>query len=445
MYDTYYHLSEEPFRLSSDFRFCYGHQSFSRARAYMQYAFERAEGFVMITGQPGTGKTTLVNDLVHSLESTSSVKIAMLITTQMDASDLLRMVAYSFGIKEEISNKAVLLQRMSEMLISNHRNGGRALLIIDEAQGLTVSALEELRLLTNVQLNSVPLIQIFLLGQEGLKDLIHSPEMEQVHQRLVATCFLKPLLESETKAYIKHRLEIAGWKNNPAISEAVYPIIFKYSQGIPRRINLICSRLFLYGSLEELDKIGVNAAELVIAELRSEQLLPVGISPGKEFEALDVYEAQDKVAEVASEPKPKPKPEPEPEPEQQPEPDLSDDSGYQPVVEYSSIELPVYESPSSESPVTIDTEYPSRNASFVGVADYDEIGKATAVHDSEGRLGIYVVSLGAALLAIVIALYLVNPAAFTQQVIKAKSWIGQSLGQENADMRDDVAGHVLKV
>ena len=136
MYEAFYGLNEEPFRLSSDYRFCYGHKSYSRAKAYMQYAFERAEGFVMITGQPGTGKTTLVNELTHTLDSEEPVKIAMLVTTQMDSSDLLRMVAYHFGLTDLGQSKSEVLQQLTNMLTQTHRSGGRALLIIDEAQGL---------------------------------------------------------------------------------------------------------------------------------------------------------------------------------------------------------------------------------------------------------------------------------------------------------------------
>lgn len=290
MYESFYGLNEEPFRLSSDYRFCYGHKSYSRAKAYMQYAFERAEGFVMITGQPGTGKTTLVNELTHTLDSNDPVKIAMLVTTQMDSSDLLRMVAYHFGLSNLGQSKAEVLQQLTDMLTQNHRSGGRALLIIDEAQGLTVNSLEELRLLTNLQVENTPLIQIFLLGQEALKRLIHLPEMEQVHQRLVATCFLKPLELDETKAFIQHRLSVAGWRNRPVISEAVYPVIHKFSQGIPRRINLICSRLFLYGSIEELETIRLADSEVVISELMSEQLLADGLTIGEEFNAVDSFD-----------------------------------------------------------------------------------------------------------------------------------------------------------
>jgi outer membrane protein OmpA-like peptidoglycan-associated protein len=200
------------------------------------------------------------------------------------------MVAYFFGLEEDMPHKAMIIQRLTRLLTNHYKEGRRALLIVDEAQDLSASALEELRLLTNLQLNSQPLLQIFLLGQEELKDLVHGPGMEQVHQRLVAAYDLEALKENETKQYIKHRLDQAGWKGDPAISEAVFPIIYKFSHGIPRRINLFCSRLFLHGSVEEKHKLGVNDARIVIDELQLENLTPLTDLSDFDFNVPDKYE-----------------------------------------------------------------------------------------------------------------------------------------------------------
>jgi len=289
MYEIFYKLQAEPFRLSPDHRFCFNHRSYAKAKSYMHYAFHRAEGFVMITGRPGTGKTTLVNDLIDSLSPTE-VSVAMLVSTQLEANDLLRMVAYFFGLEEDLPHKAMIIQRLTRLLTNHYKEGRRALLIVDEAQDLSASALEELRLLTNLQLNSQPLLQIFLLGQEELKDLVHGPNMEQVHQRLVAAYDLEALKENETKQYIKHRLDQVGWKGDPAISEAVFPIIYKFSHGIPRRINLFCSRLFLHGSVEEKHKLGVSDARIVIDELQLENLTPLTDLSDFDFNIPDKYE-----------------------------------------------------------------------------------------------------------------------------------------------------------
>lgn len=281
MYEEYYKLSAEPFRLSPDHKFCFEHQSYARAGAYMTYAYRRAEGFVMITGRPGTGKTTLIGELVESL-SRDKVYVANLVCTQLQAEELLKTVAYSFGIGSARLDKAELLQRLTVLLHRWHRERRRALLIVDEAQDLSPSAMEELRLLTNIQLDGQPLLQIFLLGQPELRDLILSPEMEQVHQRIVAASHIESLEVEETEGYVMHRLQVVGWKGDPAIDRSVFPLIHKFSEGVPRRINLICSRLFLLGSVEERHTIEVKDLEIVISELQSE-----GLAAGKEFSRDD--------------------------------------------------------------------------------------------------------------------------------------------------------------
>jgi len=271
MYEVFYNLRAEPFRLSPDHKFCYEHNSYAKARAYMAYAFKRAEGFVMITGRPGTGKTTLIGELVESLAK-DRVATANLVCTQLQADDLLKTVAFSFAIGSQRADKAELLQRLNVLFQRWHREGRRALLVVDEAQDLSPSAMEELRLLTNIQVGGQPLLQIFLLGQPELRDLILSPEMEQVHQRIVAATHIEGLEVDETEAYVLHRLQAVGWRGDPAIDRAIFPAIHKFSEGVPRRINLICSRLFLLGSVEQRHAISVDDVRVVIGELQAENL-----------------------------------------------------------------------------------------------------------------------------------------------------------------------------
>lgn len=290
MYDSFYELKGEPFRLSPDHNMAFEHKRFAKARAYMAYAFMRAEGFVMVTGRPGTGKTTLIGVLNEQLSS-DRVIVARLVCTQLKADDLLKMVGYEFGIASEARDKGELLQQLGARLKAWDREGRRALLIVDEAQNLTVTALEELRLLTNIEAQGRPLLQIFLLGQPELRQLILRPELEQVHQRLVAATHLEPLAKEETEAYIKHRLASVDWQGNPAISKAVYPLIYKFSEGIPRRINLICSRLFLHGAVEQRDRIGVADVRAVIKELQSEGLAAGNLFSERDFDAVDEFEA----------------------------------------------------------------------------------------------------------------------------------------------------------
>lgn len=288
MYDQFYHFNAEPFRLSPDHAFAYAHQGYTKARAYMAYAFMRAEGFVMITGRPGTGKTTLIGALLDQLAG-ENVRTANLVCTQVQADDLLKLVAYEFGIATTVVEKGELLQRLTQQFKSWHRDGQRALLIVDEAQDLSVSAVEELRLLTNIQVEGRPLLQIFLLGQPELRELVLSPQLEQMHQRIVAASHLRPLESQETEAYIVHRLEAVGWCGDPSISQAVFPLIFKFSEGIPRRINLICSRLLLHCAVEQRHRVEVADMRAVVGELQDENLAAGPRLTERDFQVEDVF------------------------------------------------------------------------------------------------------------------------------------------------------------
>jgi general secretion pathway protein A len=273
MYETFYGLREEPFRLSPDARLCFPHPSYRKAKAYMQYALQRQEGFVMVTGRPGTGKTTLINDITEQLKQQGNL-FAALNSTQIRADDLLRLVLLKFGLDGEHDNKATLLHRLEKFLQQIQRDGKRPLLIIDEAQDLPGDALEELRLLTNMQQDYQPLLQIFLIGQEELRQTVLSPGLEQLHQRIVAACHLAPLTPEGLKAYVLHRLEQVGWDNDPSLEEGIFELIHQSSLGVPRIVNQICSRLFLHGMVEEKHILELIDLKEVIESLAEEQLLP---------------------------------------------------------------------------------------------------------------------------------------------------------------------------
>lgn len=278
MYESFFGLTTDPFRLTPEHSFCFDHRHFSRAKAYIDYALLRGEGFVVVTGQPGTGKTMLATDLVARMGNRDA-KVAMLTSTQMGATDLLRMAAYSFGLAVGQPHKAGVLQAIMGFLAQQRRLGRRVLLIVDEAQDLPVRALEELRLLANLQQDGSPLIQMVLLGQESFRDLVRSDELEQLHQRVVAAWHLGPLDANETIAYVRHRLECAGWQGDPAFEPGVLRIVFTFSQGVPRRINLVCSRLLLRGFSEERHIITEQDANCVFAELNEEELGPRRLEP----------------------------------------------------------------------------------------------------------------------------------------------------------------------
>jgi type II secretory pathway predicted ATPase ExeA len=271
MYAGFYHLSADPFCLSPDPRFRFSHPSYNKAKAYMSYALQRAEGFVVVTGAPGTGKTTLIKEVVGTLNDTH-FNIAQLVSTQLSATDLLQLIAYSFGITNEGLDKATLLRRLQLHLIQQYHKQRKTLLIVDEAQDLPQSALEELRLLTNLDYNNQPLLQVFLVGQKQLFALLQLDVMEQLRQRIVAASELKPLAKLEIERYILHRLQIAGWKQDPRLDRNLFPHLHYFSKGVPRKINQIMSRLFLHGFVE--DKHILNAGDFseVINEIKSERM-----------------------------------------------------------------------------------------------------------------------------------------------------------------------------
>jgi len=275
MYESFYNLSAKPFALSPDPRFFFGSRGHKRAQSYLQYGLTQGEGFIVITGDVGTGKTMLVRNLFAGL-SKENIVAAQLVTTQLGADDMLRMIASSYGLAHEGLGKATLLKNLETFLITRAREGKRVLLVIDEAQNLPLSSLEELRMLSNFQLSGKVLLQSFLLGQADFKDTLRSPQMEQLRQRVIAAYHLNPLGEDETKTYIEHRMTLVGWTTDPVISDEAYAGIHKYTSGVPRLINQLCDRLLLFGYLEELLAIDIEHVDTVVKELQQE-------TPGSQF------------------------------------------------------------------------------------------------------------------------------------------------------------------
>ena len=272
VYKSIYKLEGSPFRLSPDYRFSFGHRSYDDAKFYLKYAITEGEGIVAITGAPGTGKTTLIASLISDLDLTQ-VHVGVVTNVQMDSSSLLDMVIDAFSLQVNRSGEVSAMSELKQFLKHQSAEGRRVILIVDEAQGLSDKLLEELRLLSNLQHNTQLMLQVFLVGQESLMDVIRSPGMEQLHQRLIAAAQLKSLTLEETVDYIVHRMQCVGWENDPAFSEEAYSLIHKFSAGVPRRINLICHRLFLHAGLKEKhDLLGGDALH-VIVELHREGLL----------------------------------------------------------------------------------------------------------------------------------------------------------------------------
>jgi putative secretion ATPase (PEP-CTERM system associated) len=236
--------------------------------SYLVYGVHQGEGFIVITGEIGAGKTMLANTLASKLSSGSLV-LAQIVSTQLKADDIVRMVAAAFGVPQD-SSKAVILSRVEQFLLVCHKHGKRALLIVDEAQNLPASSVEELRMLSNYVSAAKPLLQTFLLGQPEFRRTLQGPDMEQIRQRIIASCHLGPMDRAETEAYIVHRLQTAGWRGDPSFSDDAFDAIHQYTGGIPRKINILCDRLLLLGRLDEIHAFTGNEVATVIQELPQE-------------------------------------------------------------------------------------------------------------------------------------------------------------------------------
>jgi general secretion pathway protein A len=269
MYESFYKFSAKPFRLSPDPRFFFSSQSHKRAMSYLLYGVRQGEGFIVVTGDVGTGKSTLVGALCTLLKN-QNVVIAKVVTTQLEAEDLLRVTAAEFGLPYENLPKGALLKNIEHFLIECAQQGKRALLLVDEAQNLPPRSVEELRMLSNFQLDETPLLQSFLLGQKEFKRIIRSPAFLQLRQRVIAAYHLNPLTISEVKGYIEHRLRLVGWNNDPQFTEEAFAEIHRATDGVPRRINVFCDRLLLHSYLEKLHEIELDTVKSVQIDFQEE-------------------------------------------------------------------------------------------------------------------------------------------------------------------------------
>jgi general secretion pathway protein A len=269
VYETFFGLTGKPFQLNPDPAFFYGSRGHKRAFAYLQYGVHQSEGFIIITGEVGAGKTTLVRSLLEQIDPNKLVA-AQLVTTQLDAEDLLRSVAVAFGLPIRSIDKAQLLAQLEAYLTSLIPQGKRALLIVDEAQNLTGRAIEELRMLSNFQLGNQGLLQSFLVGQPELRALMQGPELQQLRQRVIASYHLGPMDRGETQAYVEHRLHHVSWNNDPRFEPGAFDSIYTFSAGIPRRINTLCNRLLLAAMLSEEHVITATSVESTAEEMKLE-------------------------------------------------------------------------------------------------------------------------------------------------------------------------------
>jgi putative secretion ATPase (PEP-CTERM system associated) len=271
VFDTFYKLTGQPFLLTPDTRFFFGSSGHSRAIAHLVYGLSQQEGFIVITGEVGAGKTTLVEQLWAQLDRSTYI-ISRVVTTQVSGEDLFRLALANFGIDEAArtdrqADKATLLRRFEQLVREQRKQGRRCLLVIDEVQNLSLAAMEELRMLSNITVDGRASVQTILLGQPQFRPILASKDVEQLRQRVLASYHLGPLTDVETRGYIEHRMRTVGWTGDPVWGDEAFAAVHRQSGGIPRRINTLCSRVLLLGSLEEAHSITAAMVDATAEEL----------------------------------------------------------------------------------------------------------------------------------------------------------------------------------
>lgn len=269
MFESHFGLQGPPFQLSPDPSFYFESKGHGNALAYLKFGVYQGEGFIVVTGHVGAGKTTLVRTLLAGLDP-NRIVAAQVLNTQLDAGDLLRSICAAFGVPSQGQTKAQLIASLEAFFTAVAAAGRRALLIVDEAQNLGLSEIEELRMLSNFQLGNQALLQSFLVGQPELREKLQSPALEQLRQRVIASCHLGPLTADETARYVEHRLKRVGWTGRPSFASHALALVHQHTGGIPRRINLLCTRLLLSAFLDGTDAIDADRVERVAGEVRGE-------------------------------------------------------------------------------------------------------------------------------------------------------------------------------
>jgi len=273
MYEDFYGFTARPFQLTPDAAFYFESLTHRKALSYLGYGLAQGEGFIVITGEIGSGKSTLAAHLMATIDP-QRLTAAQVVTSALNGDEIVHVVAQAFGLMIDANDKATALAGIEGLLHAEARGGRRCLLVVDEAQNLSIEALEELRMLSNFQLGAQPLLQTLLLGQPEFRDTLQgSPRLEQLRQRVIATHHLDAMDADEVQPYFEHRLKLVGWNGRPSLETALYPALYEASGGVPRRINQLANRLFLMGSVEERDHFDMALFDRVMEEVATDTAL----------------------------------------------------------------------------------------------------------------------------------------------------------------------------
>jgi general secretion pathway protein A len=266
MYTQFFGLREKPFSLSPDPRYLYLSDSHREALAHLLYGIEQGEGFIAITGEVGTGKTTLCRTLLERIEP--GTEVAFIFNPQLSGFELLQSIAAELGLETEDRNRREINEALNRFLLAKRRDGRRVLLIIDEAQVLERETLEQVRLLSNLETSTSKLIQIILIGQPELDTVLEAPDLRQLRQRITVRWRLQPLTAAESREYVRHRIRIAAGEPRELFTEGALREIHRHSHGVPRLINLLCDRSLLAGFGATAHQVGLGLVTQVERELR---------------------------------------------------------------------------------------------------------------------------------------------------------------------------------
>src|SRR4051812_19336040 len=266
MYTEFYKFAGQPFQLTPDPHFYFDSSAHRKAMTYLGYGLAQGEGFIVVTGEIGSGKTTLVSHLAETIDR-SRLTLGRIVTTHVDGGELLRLVAQAFAIAGTGLDRAEILTKIEAFLRAEARSGKRVLLVVDEVQTLSIEALDALRMLSNFQDGERSLIQIFLLGQPEFRDKLASPELEQLAQRVIATHHLEPVAAGEVAAYLSHRLSLVGWEQDPRLDAGAIAAFYRHTGGIPRKLNTLAHRVLLAGGVEQRHTIDASFVDAVAIDL----------------------------------------------------------------------------------------------------------------------------------------------------------------------------------